>query len=645
MTRSPDPINPSLRGAKRRSNPRRRKGRLLRFARNDQASCLLPVLSAAEGLAALFAFVLLATWYSLTIPLGEAPDEVPHFTYIRYIAQHGRLPTTTEEHEAFQPPLYYALGAALTLGIEDEPGAPFAVRTNAYFDPVDPRAPKNLLLHSAAEQWPYRGWALAWHLARLLSIALGAVTVWAVYQLGRVLFPEQPAIRLTMAALTAFTPQFLFLSAVLNNDNAATACAALILWQMAALLRDADPRRFWKRSLLLGVLLGLGVLSKASLAALAPIVALAILAASSKVQALRLRSGQAASRGRQLLLAACCLLLVAAAALAVSGWYFARNWALYGDPLGWSFLEQVNAPREGPLTLGVLAWLFKGVFRSFWLGWIGIQFDAWIYWLIGGVCLVGVAGFVAWLARRWRALDAELRWTLGLLGLHVALTLALLIQWTATVLGTDQGRLIYPILPTVMLVLVVGVVWWVRGRASSWLLGGLAAGMLVLAVLTPIRYIAPVYAPAPVASEADLAGAEPLDVAWDSIHLLGYRLESDTVEPGSKLALHLYWQAAQPVDRDLLALIQLVDEEGVFLMYADGSPTAGRDTTDRWTPGVPLASLHLLPIPNYGQPGDYHLTISLHPFGEQTWLPAVGPDGTLFGEQFVLPVTIHIVAP
>ena len=69
----------------------------------------------------LLLFLTLAVWYSVTIPLGEAPDEVPHFTYVRYLARYGRLPTTEEEHEAFQPPLYYALGAALTFEIEDDP--------------------------------------------------------------------------------------------------------------------------------------------------------------------------------------------------------------------------------------------------------------------------------------------------------------------------------------------------------------------------------------------------------------------------------------------------------------------------------------------------------------------------------------------
>jgi hypothetical protein len=169
--------------------------------------------------------------------------------------------------------------------------------------------------------------------------------------------------------------------------------------------------------------------------------------------------------------------------------------------------------------------------------------------------------------------------------------------------------------------------------------------MLILAVVTPIRYIAPVHAPAAVARTSELAAAEPLSVDWSGIRLLGYRLESDTVRAGDKLVLHLYWQGLAPIDRDFMALIKLVDSEGEFLMYTDGSPTAGRDTTDRWVPGVPLASQHLLTVPDYGTPGSYRLTISLHPFGEQTWLPAVGQDGSTLGDQVFLPVTVHVIAP
>ncbi len=588
-------------------------------------------------LAILAVFILLAGWYSVTIPLGEGPDEVPHFTYVRYMARHGRIPTTTEEHEAFQPPLYYALGAMLTFWVEDRPDAPFAVRANANFDALDPRAPQNLLLHTAAEEWPYRGWALAWHLVRLLSIGLGAVTVWAIYRLGLVLFSEPSVgrpIALAMAALVAFIPQFIFMSAVINNDNAATTLSALVLWQTAALLSDADREgKGLRRCVVLGVLLGLGLLSKANLIALLPVVGLAIVI----VQA---RRSSWSDRLHGLLVSG---LIVLSLAALLSGWYFVRNWAQHGDPLGWAFVLQINAVRQGSLTWDLMVDLLKELFRSFWLSWVGVVFPGWIYWLIGAACLVGLFGFVVWLARCWRAFGSSLRATLLLLGLYTAITLGSWLKWTATVEATDQGRLLYPLLPVAALILVAGWAWWARGRARSWTLAGLSAGMLGLAIVTPVRFIAPVYAPAPIATEAELAAATSLGVRWGDVQLVGYRLESSEVRPGEKLVLHLYWQAEQPVGRDLMALIQLVDAEGIFLMYSDGSPTAGRDTTDRWLPGVPLASRHLLPIPDYGQPGDYRLTISLHPFGQQEWLTVRGTDGSVVGDHLVLPETIRIV--
>ncbi len=586
----------------------------------------------------LSAFTALAIWYSLTIPLGEAPDEVPHFTYVRYLAQHGHLPTTTEEHEAFQPPLYYLIGAAATFWIQEAPEAPFAVCANAYYDAYDPRAPKNLLLHTAQEQWPFRGWVLAWRLVRLWSIVLGVVTVWAIDRLGKVLFPADPLIPLVMASLAAFTPQFIFLSAVANNDNMAICLSALCLWQAVALLHQTNPASLWRRSARLGVLLGLGMLSKASLFALVPVVGLAIVLAS-------LRDKPTANRRLVHIgvLMAGRLLLAFGLALLVCGWYYFRNWRLYGDPLGWSFLLQINALRQGPLTGEVMAWLFRGVFRSFWLGWIGIQFQSAIYWLIAVACLIGLAGFVAWLVHGRGTLARSAGWSLLLLGLHAAITVGSLVQWTATVLGTDQGRLIYPILPTVMVVLVAGWSWWARGRARTSVLGGPVLGMLVLAVMTPIFYIAPVHAPAPRATNAELASAIPLQVDWEDVRLLGYRLEGNPVRPGERLVLHLYWQGLRPISHNLLALIQLVDENGRFLMYRDGSPTAGRDTTDRWTPGIPLASEHLLPIPQDGRPGTYRLTISLHPCGEQRWLPATGPDGVWIGDSFTLPEAIQVI--
>lgn len=577
----------------------------------------------------LLIYVALATWYSLTIPLGEAPDEVDHFGVIRYIAQQGHLPITEEEHESVQPPLYYLIGAALTFRIPDH--APYGALANADFDLGDPLAPRNLLLHPAAESWPFRGWALAWHLVRLVSVGLGAVTVWAIYHLGREVFPERPEIGLGMAALTAFTPQFLFMTAVVSNDNAATAISALVLWQVAALLHRNALRV--SRLTLLGLLLGLGLLSKSNAIALVPVVGLAVLIVWWRNRSLGV--------GRLLLAS---VLTLGLAAL-ISGWYYARNLIVFGDPLGMGFVLATNPLREGTFTFDLLIWLFRGLSRSFWLGWIGIELDEWIYWTIRLLCLAGLVGFGAWLVIRWRQIATWVRWMVVLLGLHATITLTSLIRWTAIVGGTDQGRLIYPLLSPVMLVLVGGLLIWLPPRASRWGAGILAGAWFALALITPGRYLAPVYGPADTLGALP-SGATPVDVRFgDSIRLVGYDLEGARVRPGDKLPLHLYWQADTPVEDNLWALIELVDASGTFLMYKDGSPSAGRDTTDRWMVGKIVASEHRLAIPDYGQPGTYGLTLRLHPADERTWLPITSPEGAPMGDTFTFDVPVEITVP
>jgi hypothetical protein len=592
------------------------------MARRSDLPCILVA-------ALLLAYVALATWYSLVIPLGEAPDELDHYQVIRHLVQHRHLPSSEEKHEAVQPPLYYVIGAGITFWLRDH--VPFAPLANADFDPGDPLASRNLLLHPTYEAWPFRGWALAWHLARLVSVGLGAVTVWVMFRLGRDLFPDSPEIGLGMAALTAFTPQFLFMSAVLSNDIAAAAMSALVLWQVAVLLRHNTLRP--GRIALLGLLLGLGLLSKSSLIALAPIVALAILIVWSKQPSREIKN-----------LLSAWLLTFGLTGL-LSGWYYIRNLVVFGDLLGFSFVLVTNPLRKGPLTLDVLTWLFRGLSRSFWLGWIGIELDEWLYLVIHALYLAALVGFTAWLVRRWRQVAAYVRWTIVLLGLHAGITLASLIHWTAIVEGTDQGRLIYPLLPTVMLTLVAGLLIWLPQKIRPWGATSLAAAWLALAVVTPGHYLAPVHGPPPVVASLP-SEATPLEVRFGhSIRLVGYRLESSLVRPGEKLCLDLYWRSDVPVEADIWILLKLVDADGNILMYKDGSPSAGRDTTDHWTPGTVVASQHRLAIPDYSQPGTYRLTLSMHPCGEQVWLPMSSADGTAMGETLTLDAPVEIVIP
>ena len=98
------------------------------------------------------------------------------------------------------------------------------------------------MAHGRFDSWPWRGVVLAAHLVRFFSVLLGAVTVFSTYGAARSIF-RRPRVPVLAAALVAFSPQFLFLSAAINNDNLVTACCTAGLWLCLHLLRQSDSDR------------------------------------------------------------------------------------------------------------------------------------------------------------------------------------------------------------------------------------------------------------------------------------------------------------------------------------------------------------------------------------------------------------------
>ena len=577
----------------------------------------------------LLAFFVLAAAYSVVVPLGEGPDEAPHFTVIRYIVQHRHLPSTAEEHEAFQPPLYYLLGAGLT-SWADYTG--YTIKANADYS-LEPGRPHNLLLHTSEESWPYRGWALAWHVLRLFSVLCGVLTVWAVYALGREAFPAQPAAALLMAGITAFSPGFLFLSAMVNNDNLATAISACLLWQSARVIRGRHEG--W-RIAGLGIGLGLGVLSKANVGLTAVPIGAALAYAAWR------REGSLSGTLKRVLGWG---VMTAGLALAVCGWWLWHNYQTHGDPTGWSFILQTNALREGPLTPAVLWWLAKGLFTSFWMRWQGLALPGWLYALLLALCLTAAAGWVR-LAVRRQYIPPETWAILLMLALQCLAVLAALLQWTATVLGTDQARLVYPALPAIALFLAKGLLAWVPARRQDIAAGALVTAFAIFGLAALIAVVAPVFAPpAPISAEELPADAVRQSVMFQggeppvTIELVAYRLRRPAVRAGDWVVVELFWRARGKIASDIWLSMSLAQDVNHPLVVKDGSPSAGRDTTDRWPANVILPAEHWLRVPEHAAPGEYTLWLGLHPFGSWDWLtPAPSPD------PYRLPLTTVRVA-
>ena len=123
------------------------------------------------------------------VPLFEPPDEIWHFAFADHLAKGGGLPVFAEKKSAFlreggQPPLYYA-AVALAILPFDRSDFPSWVRFNASHPAVTRGATSdtpNVFIHTAREDWPWTGSVLAVHVARLVSLLFGALTVVGVYR-------------------------------------------------------------------------------------------------------------------------------------------------------------------------------------------------------------------------------------------------------------------------------------------------------------------------------------------------------------------------------------------------------------------------------------------------------------------------------
>ncbi len=515
-------------------------------------------------------YLLLGTAYSLVVPLGEAPDEIDHILYVRHLVETRSFPImqpAAEDNvtiEANQPPLYYLVEAALSGFFPMTEKADFPLNACYTFIPGEGRA--NFYLHNETEQDFWSNSYLSFRIARLISVLMGAMTVCLAYKLGRQMAPQRPYVALLAAAFLAFNPQFVFMTASVNNDVLMALLGAAIVYGVAA----AALRPTWPRFVWLGLLMGLALLTKFALLALWPlaIVAAILPALTPRYLVIGHRSAassfsSAAPHAARIAHHALHLLLVLLLPFLISGWWYWRANALYGDPLAWAVHLQVKGSevlRTAPFTAADLLDFARIHFQSYWgwFGWLKIQLPGWAYGGILLLVLVGIAGLFGEI-RGWR-LEAKrpLRLQPEQIAiifniLAVAAIYVSLLRYIQTINWSGyQGRLAYGVAASVAALLALGVVsiignrWPVTGRRIAF---GVGAGLFLLALGSLVFLIRPAYA-RPQLFQPDIA------LPRVCVALPGAAVETAvfpaTIKPGETLpvALSFYGQAAvesQPV--------------------------------------------------------------------------------------------------
>lgn len=386
----------------------------------------LQTLSPALLWTAVGAFVVMSVIFNFRTPVGingyfHTPDEGAHISYVRYVAEYGRLPRfegyTGVGYEAHQPPLYYTIAALVW------------------------KAAQGLPLEPARA-------------VRMLSTLFGMLLVVMVHRIGRLLLPRVPAVGQVSAMMVALLPMHVAICSAVNNDSLTNLLFALVLMEFALLYTQSKPSR-WV-ALRMGLWAGLAGLTKVTALLLIPTMVVGWLIVPR-------------TRGIQVWLG---LLVSVGLAMALMFPWFVRNMQLYDDPLLLRAFERTfagTARAEQFLKAGVtmtdyLHQVADWTYRSFWFAYgtprtaekgIPNFLPDRVYTVLGTIHLLTLIAFALSLWReREQFGEGAMRWW-AVAGLLFVLVLGAFVRFILTYFQT-QGRYLYPALVPIALAFVIG---------------------------------------------------------------------------------------------------------------------------------------------------------------------------------------------
>ncbi len=558
-------------------------------------------------------YLCLGTIYSVATPVLEASDEFKHYPYVQYLQTQGEMPVLDPElcrespdacpwlQDGGQPPAYYALLAVATSWIDTSDLSELLWRNeHAFIGNPGQVCNKNLIIHRPAqERFPWQGAVLAIHISRFITVGLGAGSVILTYFIARELFPDQPAVLLGATALTAFNPMFIFVNASVNNDALTILLGCLNLLMFLRLARDGlrGPLPVWRYGLV-GLTMGLFLLTK--LSGLAGLILLPILLGWV---------GYRRQSWRPVLLG---LSVIVGVAAIVSGWWFVRNWLLYGDPTGLNVFIEIQGTRGGFPVLR--DWLEESVtFRwTYWglFGGVNVMAPLLVYRFFDVLSMVGLAGFAIWTVRsgELRHLWMGLRRPQSALGTSLwwiaagwaGILFVSVLRWT-WISYSFQGRLMFPGIAGISALLMIGLHEWFPNRYQSLLSLIAGATVFAIAAMLPFTSIKPAYVPPQALALSDIpdsARVEPVPVG-SGARIVGWEFEEQTVQPddpAGSIHLAVYWQAVGSHTRDHVSFARLLGRDHELAGEINRHPACGMVPTSLWEPGQVWRDPYRIPV-------------------------------------------------
>lgn len=590
-------------------------------------------------------FVILSVIYSLVTPVFEAPDEALHFAVVDHIRRTGELPVqhpgekSPWMQEGSQPPLYYALAVAAMFWI-DTSDLPQVLRPNPHAFIGQPSAQdnRNLVIHSEREGFPWRGTVLAVRVIRLLGTLMGLGMLLCVTSVAREVAPGQEGVALLATALAAFNPMVLFVTGGVNNDNLIVPLGVLGLLLS---LRLWNRGLSFQRAIWLGLTVGAACLAKVSGLTLIPLVLAAV--------------GATAWRDRQWRQGMAMSAIIVALVVITAGWWYLRNWWLYGEWLGlWTMIVIAGGPRPGvPLSLLELIPEWQGFRYSYWgvFGAFTIIMPDWLYHAYDALSIVAALGLIWELTRRFRQHHSVILSRViedygdlvpfALIALQIGVTLAGITRWTSLTMAS-QGRLLFPAMGGIATLMALGLDRVMRlprflGAARLSMTALLSLMLFAVAALVPFTVIAPAYVPPRPVTEADIP-----EGAWiptdgrvrfrGQVELVGMQVEAGPVQPGDRLEVTVWWRAIAPMQEDYIAFAHVYGPGHIKLGEVNRYPASGWFVTSQWRVGDLWRDTFRVPI-REDAAGPAMLTVEVGLFDTRTFTPLtpITADGSVLG--------------
>ncbi|HSH03820.1 MAG TPA: hypothetical protein VLL52_14995, partial [Anaerolineae bacterium] len=581
-------------------------------------------------------YLLLGGLYSWLMPLGEGADEIHHLRYIRFMQEQKRIPEPLVRYEGYpqivmghHPPFYYGL-MALLCGWCDFSDAEETLVYNPHFVWAENEGVNGFAVHVAEAVPVDSGTVRGIRYMRLWSVVWGALAVVAVGWVTREIWPERVALGMTAMALVAFQPSFLAISSTLHNDVLVTGLMGVALAQMVIAVRGDWGWRAWLGA---GLVTGLALITKLSALSLVPVWVLVVVYRWWKRGKRHEVWGPA---NRQFVSES---LWLGGTVIVVAGWWYGRNWLLYGSPLPVGTVIAELFPhvyRQVPLTWGlfrleVLGQLWRGFWGAFGYMQVTVPREvSWGLWLLmGPAVLAWVVGVIRFGRELVVGKGKDGGWDrvmqgivliglMGLTGLAVG-------RLALTMTGAGQARYVLPLWVAAAPAVAWGWHWWVGWRWRWVLTGVVVLGGWVLGVWV-LDYVVDLYAPiGTVARVPEAVGIEGIDFGGE-IALVGYGLGPRGLGPGEEGVMRFYWQAGEEGRGDLWIEATLYDRFGAEV-WGEGFWPDRNGTTAVWGRERVYVSERPLTIPAYIARGEGQLVMQVR---------AGGADGALVGREQVV---------